>query len=276
MKKIAIATCEKFPNLIESEQGLPELLKSYGIEATPLVWDDPEVDWKAYDRVLIRTVWDYVQKIDNFKGWLARLNEQKIPMSNPYSTLTWNMDKHYLLDLEKKGCTLPPTLFLDAGETVNLPWEKAVLKPTIAAGGHHNRILEKPFHEIVRVPLSGAWMLQEYLKEITTQGEWALIFFGGKFSHAVIKRPAEGEFRVQPRFGGTTTLETPPAEILYQAQKIIDALEFPCVYARVDGVSVHGTLMLMELELIEPDLFLGFDPASPQRFSSAIRQKTFH
>jgi glutathione synthase/RimK-type ligase-like ATP-grasp enzyme len=113
-------------------------------------------------------------------------------------------------------------------------------------------------------------MVQEFIPEVQTAGEWSLIFFGGAFSHAVLKRPRAGDFRVQAELGGTAVLAEPPGALLDGARKVLALVEEPLLFARVDGVERNGGFLLMELELIEPQLFLGADVGAPARFADAI------
>ena len=283
IKKIAFVTYQKVPHLTTDDALAISPLKELDTEVTPAIWNDPNVNWKQFDAVIVRSCWDYHHQPRQFRQWLDRLKAQQIALWNPAEIIRWNMHKKYLQDLAAKGVMIPPTLWIEAESSTDLfsllhenQFEQAVIKPMISATAYQTyrtspataRDDQPRLDEILR--RSGA-MIQKFVDEITTTGEWSLIFFAGKFSHAVLKRPQDGDFRVQSDFGGTSHLHTPPAELITQAEEILRLIEAPLLYARVDGVNSDGRFVLIELELIEPQLFLGVDAAAPRRFAEAIQ-----
>ena len=283
MKKIAFVTYQKAPNLTPDDALAIAPLRELDIEVTPAIWNDPDVNWKQFDAVIVRSCWDYHRQPRQFRQWLDRLKAQQIALWNPAEIMRWNMHKKYLQELAAKGVMIPPTLWLEAEASADLfsllhenRFERAVIKPMISATAYQTyctspataRDDQSRLDEILRH--TGA-MIQKFVDEITTAGEWSLIFFAGKFSHAVLKRPQDGDFRVQSEFGGTSHLRTPPAKLITQAEEILRLIEAPLLYARVDGVASNGQFVLMELELIEPCLFLNVDVAALRRFPEAIR-----
>jgi hypothetical protein len=194
-----------------------------------------------------------------------------------------NADKAYLADLAAAGIPVVPTLRLERGAAVDLGdlldergWGEAVVKPAVSASAF--RTWRIPHGEAAAAQedfadlLAGsAVLVQPFLPEIQTRGEWSFLFFAGEFSHAVLKRPRDGEFRVQEEHGGATTAQRPNSELLAQARAVVDHIPGPWLYARVDGVELEGGLALMELELIEPSLFLRHDPEAPARFAAAVQ-----
>jgi glutathione synthase/RimK-type ligase-like ATP-grasp enzyme len=231
---------------------------------------------------VIRSSWDYHLRPDAFLGWLDRLEAEKIPLWNPAPVVRGNVDKGYLADLAAAGLPVVPTVRLERGEPVDLAalldrrgWTEVVVKPsvsasafrTLRAGRGEAGAAQAKLEELLAS--SGA-LVQPFLPEIQTGGEWSLIFLGGKFSHAVLKKPKAGDFRVQQELGGSADPMVPPPDLVEQARRVTERIPGPWLYARVDGLEIGGTFTLMELELTEPSLFLGTDEQAPARFAEAI------
>lgn len=282
MPRLALATSSKFPNLTQDDRRLLDPLARHGIQAHPAIWNDPDQDWSASGAVVIRSCWDYHLQPEKFLAWIKHLESANIPILNPAPLLRWNANKSYLRDLDTKGVPIVPTFWPEQNtnriplkqKLYDLGWHKAVVKPRISATAHRTQVVTKDdvpaaqmlFDELHRGP---GVILQKYIDSITTEGEWSLIFFGGTFSHAIIKQPKPGDFRVQNDFGGTSRLADPLPHVLASATRAVEAVD-PAVYARVDGVVDEGRFLLMELELIEPVLFLTDHPEAPTRFAAAI------
>jgi glutathione synthase/RimK-type ligase-like ATP-grasp enzyme len=232
------------------------LLAALGGDAEPVVWSDPAVDWSAYDAVLIRSVWDYFLRHDDFLAWLERVPG---PTWNPADVLRWNSEKHYLRDLEAAGVRTIPTIW--EGE---IPWEEAIVKPTVAGGSLGLRRARKGER------IAPGEMAQPLLPEIT-DGELSLVFFDGELSHAIRKTPAAGDIRVQPEFGGIVERAEPTPRELAIARGVLDAAGRDLLYARVDLVA-DG--LLIELEAIEPRFFFAYGPRdAPARLARALRAR---
>jgi glutathione synthase/RimK-type ligase-like ATP-grasp enzyme len=291
MPSIALATYAALPALAPDEHPLITELAAIGIRAAPAVWDDPAVAWGDFDGVVIRSCWDYHVRIDEFFAWIDRVAALGARVWNPPRMLRWNSRKTYLHDLAAGGIRTVPTLWL-AGDgarrsTLSLEqiledtgWHHAVVKPVVSASAHETWRLSRDEARVNRaihdarlktlVAGHGA-MVQPFVPEIATDGEWSLLFFGGEFSHVVQKRAAHGDFRVQREFGGTfETMSRPTPRVLDQAERALRAAPGNSLYARVDGVIIDGDLVVTELELLEPSLFLDGDPAAPGRFAAAI------
>jgi len=282
MPRLALATSSKFPTLTEDDRLLLDPLAQHGIQAHPAIWNDPNQDWSACAAVLIRSCWDYHLAPEKFLDWIAQLESAHIPILNPAPLIRWNAHKGYLRDLDTRGIPIVPTFWPEqiAGPILlreklrELGWCKAVVKPRISATAYRTQLVTQEdaataqplFDELHR---GSSVMLQKFMDSITTEGEWSLLFFGGKFSHAILKKPQPGDFRVQNDFGGTSYLADPPAHVLASATRAVHAVD-PVVYARVDGVVAEDRFLLMELELIEPMLFLADHPQAPTRFAVAI------
>ena len=291
MPSIALATYAALPALATDEHQLVSELAAIGIRATPAVWDDPSIEWSEFDALVIRSCWDYHLRIDEFFAWIDRISALGVRVWNPPGMLRWNSRKTYLHDLAAAGIRTVPTLWL-AGDgarrsTLSLEkiledagWHHAVVKPVVSASAHQTWRLSRDEARVNRaihdarlqtlVAGHGA-MVQPFVPEITTDGEWSLLFFGGEFSHVVQKRAASGDFRVQREFGGTfETMSRPTPRVLDQAERALGSAPGKALYARVDGVILDGDLVVTELELLEPSLFLDGDPAAPSRFAAAI------
>jgi hypothetical protein len=239
------------------------------------------VDWTRYGNVVIRSCWDYHERVSEFRAWTRRMQEEGVALQNSAAVVTWNMDKHYLAELAAQGIPTVPTIWLKWRASVSLAavlategWTRAVVKPTISASTWATDVERAAGDQAALDALlrTGDVMVQKFMPQIETEGEWSLMFFGKVYSHAVLKTPAAGEFRIQSEYGGSTLARVPSPMVIAQAEKIVRAVAEPLLYARVDGVVANGEFVLMELELIEPFLFLGTAPGSAERFADAILQ----
>ncbi len=283
MKRVALATSEKFAPLTEDDLLLVESLQRLGISAEPAVWSDPNFPWTSCDAVIIRSCWDYHLRLREFLGWIARLEEAGVQTWNAPGMLRWNANKNYLRDLEAKGTSIVPTFWPEGPVNLRdqlreLGWNRAVVKPRVSATAHRTRLVsiddaesaQPLFDELLHGP---GVMVQRFMEAVRTRGEWSLVFFNGEYSHAVIKTPKPGDFRVQHDFGGAERSAQPPASVSEAACRVVAALNDVPLYARVDGVENDGSFLLMELELIEPALFLSLDADASKRFSAAIAER---
>src|SRR5882724_10294435 len=243
--KIAFVTSSVKPDFAGNDLHVVDSLKLAGAEVTPLPWDVETTEWNSFDLVVIRSCWNYHLHAEKFIQWIDRMEKEKVKMFNPLNIARWNLHKGYLQELESKGVPLPETIFLSKGSNVDFAsvmhernWRKAVVKPAISATAFNTFLVSKEeadkHQQKLESLLSQSDMLiQKFMSEIQEEGEWSLIFFDKKFSHAVIKRPVEKDFRVQHDFGGTATQIEPPSVLLKQAEKIIDLIKEPLLYARV-------------------------------------------
>jgi len=237
---------------------------------------------------VIRSCWDYHTRLEEFTRWLDRVTALGLPIWNPPALLRWNADKVYLRDLAGRGIPIVPTRWVSRGERVSLDqvlrdagWEDAVVKPAVSAAAFetwrvHRVDTPRSAERFATLLATRDLLVQAFVPAIERDGEWSFCFFGGSYSHAVIKRPRAGEFRVQESHGGTARRGDPTPELIAQARAVIAALPQPSVYARVDACVVEGELRLMELEALEPSLFLDLDPEAPGRFAAAIAATRLH
>lgn len=283
MKKIGLAVGAEFEDVTVEDKLLADCLRTLGLGAQRFVWDEPRQTSGDFEAVVIHSCWGYHKKPQAFLDWIDGLETKGVQVFNSPQILHWNHDKIYLRELARRGVKIPPTVWIARGETGNLTkilaennWQKAVLKPTVSATAWRTFIvtpenakqLQPEFKKLLG---TGGAMIQKFVEEIETRGEWSFVFFDKKFSHAVLKRAKTGDFRVQYNFGGTieTDIET-PLGLIEAAQKIVSGVGGDLSYARVDGVDVDGKLSLMELELIEPLLFLENKPSAAEKFAAAI------
>jgi glutathione synthase/RimK-type ligase-like ATP-grasp enzyme len=282
MLSIAFATYRDEPGIAADDAPAADALRRAGVTVTPVVWDGSDPDWSRFDAVVIRSVWDYFRKADRFERWVREFTACAPRLWNPPAAVLWNINKRYLLDLAGRGINVVPTEYLTAAANPDLRailerrgWGEAVVKPAIAAGSHGAWRTSPSSAEGDQVRLAAQLdardaLVQSYMPEIGSRGEWSLVFFGPEYSHAVLKQPQSGDFRVQEHLGGRTTQAEPDPDLLRQARAAVAAVGQPLLYARVDGVERDGQLILMELEIIEPSLFLAHGSGSAGRFAEAI------
>ena len=268
VRRLAIATSSDLPAIQADDLGLVAALTDLGIESTVAVWNDAQRDWSAFDAVLIRTVWDYYKHHHAFLDWLDRLDRLGVPTINDSALLRWNSDKRYLLELATHGVDIVPTQLTGradlAAVLASMPARPVVVKPTVSGSAWHTvrgTVGDAAFDEAVtQLPQGHDYLVQPFVPQIVSEGEWSLLYFGSQFSHAVIKRPAAGDFRVQSEFGGSVDTAQPDANTLAAAAGALAAVaaigHHDPAYARVDGVICEDRFLIMELELIEPFLFL--------------------
>jgi len=261
---------------------LLNFLRSKQVDASVQVWTDESIDWSQFDVVILKTPWDYVEKIDAFNIWLDKVTQLNVRILNPLDSIRWNANKLYLKDLENLNVAIPTTLWYDTNDTINLAeifdklnTEKIIIKPWVSSTAHNTHAITrdqaaKKEDEIKELLKRKALMAQPFLTEVQTIGEYSLLFFNGKYSHAVLKVPKSGDFRVQYDYGGIINGVKPPRHLISAAQYIVDNFAKNCLYTRVDGLNVYGKLTIMELEMIEPNLYLDKDEGSYQRYYEAI------
>ncbi|WP_344214982.1 hypothetical protein [Kribbella sancticallisti] len=277
--RIALANSADHAQLHSHDLPLAAALRTAGFDPVAEVWTDPSVDWSSYDAVVLRSVWDYHVRYLEFVEWLGQLDKAGVPVLNETDLVCWNADKSYLLELRERGVAIVPSQ-VAAGACLRevvggLDGQEIVIKPTVSATARHTIRGTAGSDELSRamddLP-DAVYLVQPFLKEIQSEGEWSVIYLDGELSHTVLKRPAAGDYRVQDDFGGTAELVEPPAAVLEGAAAALaaaNARRAP-VYARVDGIVSNGRFLLMELELIEPYLFLPLVPDAADRFAAAI------
>jgi glutathione synthase/RimK-type ligase-like ATP-grasp enzyme len=234
--------------------------------------------------VVLRSTWDYHERIGEFHAWIDRMEAMGARLWNPPGVLRWNTDKRYLARLSHPHLSPPPTVILERGSGVDLPalletrgWDEAVMKPAISADGFSTERTSRA-HAASRQAVLDTMLaradvvIQQLVPEIRTNGEISMMFFGSAFSHAVSKRPQAGEFRVQERLGGMIARTDPPRTLVDYARGLLEAHAPGCLYARVDAVVTDDRFVLMEVELVEPSLYLEHHSPSARTFALAVQR----
>jgi glutathione synthase/RimK-type ligase-like ATP-grasp enzyme len=239
-----------------------EALIAAGAEVEPLAWTEAD-DLSRFDLVLPLVAWGYHLEYARWLAFLDRVEKSGIPMINPPALLRWNSDKAYLAELADRGVPTVPTLAVEACCDADLEEARRrfesdwlVIKPPVSASATGTHRLG-PSDDLPTDSRRKPMIVQPLIEEIARTGEFSLMLFDGEFSHSVVKRPKSGDFRVQPHLGGVTLPSEPPPGAVELAKQALAAAPAKATYARVDIVpDDEGTLRIMELELIEPALFL--------------------
>ena len=238
----------------------------------------------AYGAVVLRSTWDYHHRVAEFHAWIDRMEAIGARLWNPPRVLRWNTDKRYLariahpsLARRRPGSSSADRRWICAALLEARGWDEAVLKPAISADGFSTERTSSRARRSDQAALDamlgrGDVVVQQLVPEIRTSGEISMMFFGGVFSHAVSKRPQAGEFRVQERLGGRIARTDPPHALIEHARALLDVHAPGCLYARVDVVATADRFVLMEVELVEPSLYLEHDPPSARAFALAIQR----
>lgn len=274
--------------LFEDDRLLIQAFAHRGIEAESVVWSDPAVDWSSFDLALLRSTWDYVDAPTEFIDRLGGISAVT-RLVNPLRTVAWNSTKAYLDDLASWDIPVVPSFRVgsvpveDIQETFAAHgWSTAVLKPLVGAGasGVHpvpTRELAEAVARTRRHPAySGqdedldATLVQPFVDSVVGEGEWSFVHIGGELSHVLLKRPARGDYRAHVIYGGTTERVTADPNDAAESREILAALPYDATYARADLVRRDGRLEIMELELIEPILYLSEAPEAADRLVSAV------
>ena len=239
------------------------------------------LDWRQFSAVVIRTPWDYTADAEAFLSQLQIIEESSTPLANSLSTVRWNLDKTYLRELSTVGLSVVPTRWLTGVSQRELEHcakqfqaQELVIKPQLGAGAKDTlRLKPSQFDDqLAKLYAQRPVMIQPFLEQIVSEGEYSLFFFAGSLCHTINKRPATGDFRVQEEHGGIITAVEPSAKMIAIATEIIHALPEKPLYARVDLVRFQDSFVLMELELVEPSLYLRMSPQAATVFATTIDQ----
>lgn len=272
---VVLLTGTDLPDLAPDDRPLAAAFHAAG-------WTVHLADWHlpapAADLAIVRSCWDYTAAPADFLAALERV-AAAMPLWNPMPTLRWNLDKRYLLELGGAGLPVPPTRLLQRGAAVplqavldDLGVAEVVAKPVVGAGGEDTERLTRADEGRWRALLARRDLLvQPFLPEVRTAGEVSLTFLDGAYSHAVVKHPAAGEFRVQEEHGGRVSPWAAADELVEVGTAALAAVPHPWRYARVDGIVTASGFQLMEIELVEPELFFRTHPVSVAAFVANSR-----
>lgn len=280
--RVALITYEKEPDLTADDRPLIAELARAGVTGVAVRWDDRDADWASYSALVVRSCWDYHVRHDEFVQWLDAVERAGVPVFNPVPLIRWNMDKRYLRELQARGIAIPDTVWVErgglslAGLLDAAGWTDAIVKPAVSASATDTwrvsaRDPDEREAEFAELSARTTVLVQRYVPEIETAGEWSVVFIGGQLSHSAIKRPRGGDFRVQKEHGGTAVPAEPPREIVAASRDVLATLPIAPLFARIDGVMTADGYVLMEAECIEPDLFFRFRPESRAELVSRIR-----
>ena len=246
-------------------------------------WNDSNFNWSSTQSAIFRSTWDYFDQFSNFRNWLDLVKDQCY-LINPYGQINWNLDKHYLLDLQKQDLPIVESIFVSKKTKLNLEtisknknWKEIVIKPTISGAARHTYLLKKDeiknFQDKwLSLTNDEDFMVQEFQKNILNSGEIAVVLFGGEYSHSVLKKAKKGDFRVQDDFGGSVERINPSMEIIELAEKTVKSLKTTPLYARVDIIFGNdNNPVISELELIEPELWFRFKEESAYKLAALVK-----
>lgn len=259
-----------------------EPLQKLGWNVHNVPWDK-SVDWNAFDVVVIRSPWDYQAHLDKFLDVLNRIEKSGAVLLNSLDLVKWNISKAYLFELERVGVELVPGIKFESlkRETIFSAFDtfqtsEIIIKPLIGANADHNYRIKKDssidFKIIEKVFAHREGMIQPFMQSVISEGEFSLMYFGGKLSHVILKTAKSDDYRVQEEHGGgVIPIQNPETLLVSKADMIIKTLPYPPLYARVDLVrNPADSFALMEFELIEPCLYFRFDENAPLRFAECI------
>ena len=254
-----------------------------GWQVVPVSWLDPDVDWEDYDAVYICTPWDYPDHLERFTTVLEQIERSRAHLVNPLALVHWTLEKTYLRDLQERGAAIVPSLWFDDIEVDGIAdWftkigsDRLVIKPVVGANAIDTYVLTQPVDAALAAHLATTYagrpfFVQPFAHNIRSEGEYSLFFFTGEYSHAILKTPKAGDFRVQEEHGSEIVPVVPSAELIAAASQTLALIEPRPVYVRIDFVRGNdGQFWLMELELIEPSLYLRMDKDAPRRFAAAF------
>jgi hypothetical protein len=274
---VTLVTCDAQPLLTRSDRALQEELEKLGASVRVAKWTDTEVDWSASNLTVIRSTWDGHTRFREFEGWLRRIDVET-RVCNPTQIILWNFEKHYLMDLQKRGIAIIPTVYFPANSGIfscpaDLNWPHVVAKPSIGGSSFAVRRFDIPTelaqledHLNAILARTGA-LIQRFEDTVTTLAERSLVFIGGEYSHAVRRIPFNtGDTPDSPEFDHVAE----EAEIAFATQVLEAAESRKLPFGRVDILPSAMGLRLMELELIEPALFLTRCPEAARKLASNL------
>lgn len=281
MGRVAFLSTDKLEDFCVYDDLLEAPLAARGWQVDTVPWRASKVDWCQYDKVVVRSTWDYQQDPEVFLACLATIDQQT-RLYNSLALMQWNVDKRYLQALAAQGVAIVPSVWGEQLDVSALPalfdhfaTRQLVIKPTISANADDTFWLDQAtlpaqLDSLKQVFAQRSHIIQPFVPAITEQGEYSLFYFGGKLSHTILKTPAQGDFRVQEEHGGRLQSLAASEPMQQMAEQVLSALPEPALYARIDVVWHQQQWQLMEVELIEPSLYFNLDPASPGRFVDAL------
>ena len=273
---------DKFDEFGVYDNLLDKPMADCGWQTSHISWREKNVDWKQYDAVIIRSTWDYQDDADLFMQVLSEIEESGTVLLNSLAIAQWNINKNYLKEVESKGASIIPTLWLEKfdyslvdGYFKYFETDQLVIKPTISANSDntfwikketfkdHKKLLEKSL-------INRQLMVQPFIPAIVEEGEYSVFYFAGNYSHCILKTPKSGDFRVQEEHGGILQSIEPSQSLLSAANKALKTIPEKVLYARIDLVNYKQEYQIMEIELIEPSLYFNLDKNAASRFAKCF------
>jgi glutathione synthase/RimK-type ligase-like ATP-grasp enzyme len=279
--KIAFLSMDDLSGYVSYDHLAIEPLQKLGYQVDVISWRQTSVDWKKYAVVIIRTTWDYQNHLETFLQVLKQIESQTL-LANPLEIVKWNADKIYLKDLQEKGAKIVPTIWingkLDASQVKQwfnqLESDEIVIKPRVSATAQDTFWLkhgQEDIESLNKIFENRPCMVQPFMKAIVYEGEYSLFYFNGEYSHAILKTPKTADFRVQEEHGGIIQTINPSLDLLKAGKDVLKLISKTLLYARIDFVRTENNeFALMELELIEPSLYLCNCENAPYLFAKAI------
>jgi glutathione synthase/RimK-type ligase-like ATP-grasp enzyme len=287
--RVAVLRCGRLPSfvtweipdveaLFADDRRLLDALTARGVDAEAVVWSRNDVEWDTYDAAILRSTWDYIDHLDEFLDVTAEIAASRCTLLNPVDAVHWNADKHYLDDLDRIGVPIVPVVRGTAAEASRLltavdeaGWHELVVKPAIGVGGSGVvRTTAPRLADALGEHGPGTEvMVQPFAEAIVDEGELSFAFVGGALSHVLRKRPAAGDFRAHGIYGGSVDHTDPDPADVDEVAAMAARVPFDLLYARFDVVRFAGRLAVLELELIEPMLYLDLAPGSADRLADA-------
>jgi hypothetical protein len=258
-------------------------LAALGWQVIAVPWRSTDTDWDQFDAVYIGTPWDYPEDPDKFLTLLRSIDRSEACLVNDLKLVLWSMPKTYLRDLEKQGAAIVPSLWFDGmtagcldGVFGKFNVDRIIVKPVVSTNATDTFLLDRAnladLEQTLRKVFPGRpFVAQPFIENIQGEGEYSLFYFNGVFSHAIQKIPGPGDFRVQEEYGADITSVIPEPSLLQSGDGVMNLVKPEPVYARVDFVrGPDEQFLLMELELVEPSMYLRMDSKAPARFAEAF------
>jgi len=285
-KKVALLSTDNLEKFFTYDKLLIKPMKNIGWIAEEISWRNENVNWNYYDAVIVRSTWDYQNDSEKFLDVLAKIDNSTAHLENDLEIMKWNMNKKYSYDLETKGVQIVETIWEKSFNPNNasgyfdkLKSNEIIIKPNISANADNTfrltrEKLSNNLQHLEKIFEVREFMVQPFMQNIVDEGEYSLFFFNGEFSHCVLKKPKEKDFRVQEEHGGKFKRVIPTEQQKTIGKNIVGKLSALPLYGRTDLVRTdNNDFALMELELIEPSLYFNMDSESPNRFVKAFEKR---
>ena len=280
MKRVAFLSADNLEGYVIDDDLCYAPLRKLGLNPETISWRNAQMDWSEFVGAIVRSTWDYQRNLPAFLSTMDRI-AASTRLANPIEIVRWNSNKTYLQDLEQRGARIAPTIWKEEGiDNSDLAQcydefetDTIVVKPTVSANAENTICLtrgQNPSPELLAVFKERPSMVQPFMQGIVEEGEFSLFYFNRAYSHTILKTPAPQDFRVQEEHGGIIRAAKPESTLLAAGDRVMALLDKDLLYARIDFVRERDDFTLMELELIEPSLYLRMDDGAPERFAATV------